>query len=49
VKGLFKIVTRAIEDLLGLVDFSYGVRLTDYCKRIREIKNTSTQSSVIPK
>jgi len=51
VKGLFKILTRAIEDLLGLVDFGYGVRLTDYsyCKQIREIKNTSTQSSIIPK
>ncbi|KAE9537404.1 hypothetical protein AGLY_006427 [Aphis glycines] len=38
-ESLFKIVTRAIEDLLGLLDFSYGIRLTDYfySKQIYEV------------
>lgn len=38
-------------DLLGLVDFGYGVRLTDYfyCKQILEVKNISTEDSFMPK
>lgn len=50
-QGLFKIEIRATEDLLGLLNFGYSVRLTDYTypKQIHKVISISTKANVIPK